>query len=274
MINKEEVDLVRLWLFIEDRLAEDEVARVEALSDEDLDEELRKAGWDPRSMVSFDEVMARARLRDAGAVGSAQVRGNGAPDMGPGEAAMQDGAGIVRAVPASAASSSSMETRRLPSARKRTWKAEEPDREPEGRGTRRLVWLLAACFLLALGVAGYAKRSAIVALLNRTPVEVLPAPGPVLTPQPEQQPVPAQSTQPSPAHDERWVQDREVAQQACDAHAWEQCEHWLVMANQVDPEATVRDARIQAMWVEVRKHLPSVNPKTGKRETQIKPLGP
>src|SRR5581483_10479041 len=157
-------------------------ARIEALSDDALAAEMRAAGHDPRDIVTFDEVMARVHARDAGAVGSAQVRGNGEADVGPGEAAMYDGAGIVRAVPASAVSSSSMETRRLPSARKRTWQAEESGREPEvhGRATKRLVWLLAACFLLALGVTGYAKRSAIVALLNRTPVDVGPAPGPVL----------------------------------------------------------------------------------------------
>ena len=40
MIDEEEDEDVRLWLFIEDRLAEDEAARIEALSDEELGEEL------------------------------------------------------------------------------------------------------------------------------------------------------------------------------------------------------------------------------------------
>jgi hypothetical protein len=44
MMSKEDAENVRLWLFIEDRLAEDEAARIEALSDEELDEELRLAG--------------------------------------------------------------------------------------------------------------------------------------------------------------------------------------------------------------------------------------
>ncbi|MGH7436610.1 MAG: hypothetical protein ACRENE_13130 [Polyangiaceae bacterium] len=44
MMSREDTENVRLWLFIEDCLAEDEAARIDALSDEELGEELRHAG--------------------------------------------------------------------------------------------------------------------------------------------------------------------------------------------------------------------------------------
>lgn len=48
-MSREEAENVRLWLFVEDRLAEDEASRVEALSDEELGEELRRAAASERS---------------------------------------------------------------------------------------------------------------------------------------------------------------------------------------------------------------------------------
>ena len=54
---------VKLWLFIEDRLAEDEAKRVEALSDEQLDAEMRAAGWDREKIITFEEVLARAQAK-------------------------------------------------------------------------------------------------------------------------------------------------------------------------------------------------------------------
>lgn len=268
MIDKGEAETVRLWLFIEDRLAEDEAARIEALSDEALAAEMRAAGFDPDAIATFDEVMTTARAGEAGARGAARVRGAraGEGDVGPEGAALYDGAGIVRAIPASAVSSSSMETARLPSSRRRA--GTETVRPPEMRANNRIVWLLAACFLLVLGAVGYAERGAIVARLHRTPVDIGPAPVPTRTPPPVEQPVPALSSQPVPPmpNQDEWARDRESAQQACDGHDWAKCEHWLLMANRADPAATVRDERIQRMWIEVRKHIPPENPKTGRPE--------
>ncbi len=62
-MTNEETDPVKLWLFIEDRLAEDEAKRVEALSDEELDAEMRAAGWDPEKIITFEEVLARAHAK-------------------------------------------------------------------------------------------------------------------------------------------------------------------------------------------------------------------
>jgi hypothetical protein len=129
------------------------------------------------------------------------------------------------------------------------------------------VSLLAPSFLLLLGAVAYVERGAIVARLHGTPVDVGPAPSPMplRTPQPEP-PVPAQSAVPLPPTptEDAWARDRDSAQHACDAHDWSECERWLLMANRVDPAATIKDERIQSMWIEVRKHIPPENPKTGK----------
>ncbi|MGH7440587.1 MAG: hypothetical protein ACRENE_33265 [Polyangiaceae bacterium] len=262
--EEEEAEDVRLWLFIEDRLAEDEAARIEALSDQELEAEMRAAGADPASILTLDQALARGRATldggARGAVSGAEVgAGNGNGNEGPGGAAAYDGAGIARAVPASAVSESTLETRetrRLPSARSPRW-AKETGPAPEARGTRGMVWLLAACFLLAVGAVGYAKRGAIVARFHEAPVDIGPAPVPM--------PAPPQPEPPLPADDARtreWTQDRERAQQACDAHDWAKCQQWLGQANVVDPDATIRDERIQAMWKSIPKNQVQ-QPKTG-----------
>jgi hypothetical protein len=250
-MNKEEVEELRLWLFIEDRLAEDEAARIEALSEEDLVAEKRAAGHDPRDIITFDEVLARIRAEDGGAGGAAPVPGVGEGREGPGEAALFSGAGIVRAVPASAVSESSMETRRLPTARSRAPKAEEAERAAKtSAGTHRVLWLLAACFLLALGAVGYVERGAIVARLQKTPVDIGPAPEPLPIP-----PVPAPSVPAQLTPAEESARDRETAQAECSAGQWVKCQYWIDRAFQLDPLGTFQDEKVKAMRKEIVKHL-------------------
>lgn len=251
MMTKDEAENVRLWLFIENRLAEDEAARIEALSEEELDDEMRAAGVDPQSVVTFDDVLARVRAQNGGAGGMAQAPGGEEGDDGPGEAAMFNGAGIVRAVPAPAASESSMETRRLPSARRRDPKANEAEGAAEPHGTHRVLWLLAACFLLALGAIGYVERGAIVARLHRTtPVDIGPAPEPLPTPP---APAPSAPAQLTPA--EESARARETAQQACSAGEWVKCQYSIDRAFQLDPLGTFQDEKAKAMRKEIARHL-------------------
>jgi hypothetical protein len=109
-----------------------------------------------------------------------------------------------------------------------------------------------------VGAIGYAKRGAIVAHLHKAPVDIGPAPVPM--------PMPPQPEPPLPADDARtieWMQDRDRAQQACDAHDWDKCQQWLGRADVVDPVATIRDERIQAMWKAIPKNMLQ-QPKTGR----------
>jgi len=59
------VDPARGWMFVEKLLAEEEALRVESLGDEDLDRELRDGGYDPVTVPSVEDLLARAKARAA-----------------------------------------------------------------------------------------------------------------------------------------------------------------------------------------------------------------
>jgi len=56
-------DAARGWLFAEKLLAEELAESVEKLTDEEVDEELRAAGYDPASIPTADEMLERAAAR-------------------------------------------------------------------------------------------------------------------------------------------------------------------------------------------------------------------
>jgi hypothetical protein len=58
-------DLVSAWLKIEDAIAHDEAARMEALGDEERHAEMRAEGLDPEGIPSAEELLAGARAKAA-----------------------------------------------------------------------------------------------------------------------------------------------------------------------------------------------------------------
>lgn len=62
-MTMKEDEALRLWLFVEDKLAEEEAERVAALSDEEVEAELRAAGVDPQKVITLEQAIARARAK-------------------------------------------------------------------------------------------------------------------------------------------------------------------------------------------------------------------
>jgi|HubBroStandDraft_1064217.scaffolds.fasta_scaffold113801_2 hypothetical protein len=63
MSAHEEIDHARGWLFVEKLLAEEDARRVESLTDEELDKELRAGGYDPALVPSAEDLLARVEAR-------------------------------------------------------------------------------------------------------------------------------------------------------------------------------------------------------------------
>jgi hypothetical protein len=104
------------------------------------------------------------------------------------------------------------------------------DAPVEQRGPSPFLWLLAAAFLLTLGI-GIAKRDAIVAFFKPAPEHEQPSPIPTAPPPP---------TPPTPI--ERAELVRLDADKACDDAAWVNCMALLNQAEKLDPggESTPR----------------------------------
>jgi hypothetical protein len=96
--------------------------------------------------------------------------------------------------------------------------AQAADAAIERRGPSRLVWVLAAALLLALGV-GVAKRGAVVAFFKGAPEEPSPSP----------------TTPPRPTPAERAEAVRVDAERACDRGDWLSCSDRLDEAQKIDP---------------------------------------
>jgi hypothetical protein len=121
------------WEVVENMMAEAEAERVEALSDEELEGELRAVGIDPATIPTVEELLERGKAR---AAERAKGQGNAALR----EPLPQN----VRAL-----------------------------RSATGRARlRQRLWIgaIAAAFLVAFGSIGFIERDAIVAIFTKPPV--------------------------------------------------------------------------------------------------------
>jgi hypothetical protein len=208
------------WNALVDQAATDEIERILALSDDELDRELSGTGFDPRTVRARGEAIGEAAKRIAGgeAIGEAAKRIAGKPDV-------RDAAS--RAIDPRAGDGS---VRRL---------ADVVDL-PVAKKRRRLVALVsllaaAAGVLVCVGLAG--SRWTIVSDVEPTspvgstgaapptvPSRTVPPPG-----------VPSRTVPPpgvpSPTADEL----RRAASVACEAGRWPECRGLLDQARQIDP---------------------------------------
>jgi hypothetical protein len=65
MTTPKKVDPALGWMFVEGLLAEDEAKRIEKLSEEDLDAEMRQQGKDPARVPSLEQLLAKAKVHAA-----------------------------------------------------------------------------------------------------------------------------------------------------------------------------------------------------------------
>jgi Asp-tRNA(Asn)/Glu-tRNA(Gln) amidotransferase C subunit len=65
MTTPKKVDPALAWMFLEGQLAEEEAKRVEKLSDEELDAEMRQDGMDPARAPSLEQLLAKAKVHAA-----------------------------------------------------------------------------------------------------------------------------------------------------------------------------------------------------------------
>jgi hypothetical protein len=133
-------DPARGWMSVEELLAEDEAKRVEKLSDAELHAEMRREGMDPARVPSGEELLARVAARAAAR-------------------AARQGAGSVHVAPAAPV---------VPNAPVVPIDRAKPSK-PSG-APRRLVWLLAAAFVVAVLIVGALKGPAIVAYFRGPPI--------------------------------------------------------------------------------------------------------
>jgi hypothetical protein len=61
----EKMDPARAWMHVDEMLDDEEIARIEGLTEAELDEELRQRGIDPDRVPSAEELLARAEERAA-----------------------------------------------------------------------------------------------------------------------------------------------------------------------------------------------------------------
>jgi hypothetical protein len=79
-------DPARAWKYVDDLLADEELERLEKMSPEEVDGELRAVGVDPASIPSAEELFAKAEKR-AREAGSAAARGGNGTGAATGSAA-------------------------------------------------------------------------------------------------------------------------------------------------------------------------------------------
>jgi hypothetical protein len=65
MTTPKKVDPALGWMFVEGLLAEDEAKRIEKLSEEELDAEMRHKGKDPARVPSLEQLLAKAKVHAA-----------------------------------------------------------------------------------------------------------------------------------------------------------------------------------------------------------------
>jgi hypothetical protein len=175
----DDAEKARQWRLVEDLMAEAEVERVEGLSDQDLHAEVRAAGMDPDRLPGVDDLLRRGKERAA----LRAAAGPAAPSNGRAE-------GRLLTLPLAPA---------------------------RAMASRRMVWLVAAGFALALGAIGIAERDAIVAMFKKTPVDIKPDPDSILAP------------------NEVAAKLRDDAEAACTDGKWGLCERKLDEAALHDP---------------------------------------
>ena len=214
-------DHARGWLFAEGLLLEDEVARLENMSDEELDDALRASGVDPACVPGVEELVARAAALAKAEGGGGEVdHARGwryvesllAEDERPGAAVEP---GKVPSLEELLAKAGKLAPERAAGTR-------EPARPSIARPRRRLrpAWLVAAVLGAMVSVFAGMNGAAIADLIKGQEIQ----PGDAWLPWKR-----------GPTPQERAADLREEAFAACDDKRWLDCNTLLDAAWAIDP---------------------------------------
>jgi hypothetical protein len=225
MSSSAKTDHARGWRYVEGLLLEDKVARLEKMSEEELEAELRTDGIDPDGVPSAEELVGRAAARANEQAARGEVdhaRGWTYVEslLAEDDAAKEEPSAnaptledlIARGTARAAARPSSSQT-------PRETKATRPAPARARRATQRL-WLVAAALAAFLLIFALMNRRAIVAYFNGDEIR------------PDDQWLP---WRPAPTPEERAASIREDAYTACQQERWQECKEKLDDAKRVDP---------------------------------------
>ena len=212
-------DYARGWLFAESLLDEDGLARLDAMSDEEIHAELRAGGVDPESVPSAERLLARAAA-------FAASEASGAVDHARGwafaEKLLAEDGGEKPATPEGARSAAfylarAAELSRQEEARD---KASSPQRRrPQRRRTAWLVALVPAALVTIFAVMNGGAIAAIVRGQEIKPTDTWFPWRP-----------------PPPTPEQKAASIRVEALAACNSQDWSSCEEKLDEAAEIDPE--------------------------------------
>jgi hypothetical protein len=219
-------DPARGWIFVEKLLAEEELARLDKLTDQELEAELDAEGPPPARVPSAEELLAKARARAAARKQdpSAFDPRSVVPRRGGGDVARAPASGEVAHAPASG----SGEIAHAPASGEG---AETPPRGQVLRLPRRHVgawtWSLAAGFALVIGFTGFAKREVVIGFFKGAGGHgdhVIPGPS---------------ASAPGPTPEQLAAAVRSDAARACAREDWSECDERLEDARKLDPAGDV-----------------------------------
>jgi hypothetical protein len=216
-------DYARGWLFAERLLDEDRLARVDAMSDEEVEAELRAGGVDPERVPSAEDLLAKAAAFAAGEVSGAVDHARGwafaqklLAEDGEEKPATPDGARSVDYYLARAAELARQEEARgkaspLPSSL--------PKRSPR---RRRMTWVAALVPAALVTIFAVMNGGAIAAIVRGQEVKPTDTWFPWRPPPPTPQ--------------QKAASIRVEALAACNSQDWSDCETKLDEAAEIDPE--------------------------------------
>ncbi len=216
-------DYARGWLFAESLLDEDRLARLDAMSDEEVDAELRAGGVDPESVPSAEGILAKAAALAAGGASGVVDHARGWAFA---ERLLAEDGGEKPATSGGARSADyylgkAAELARQEEAREKasSLPSSLPKRSPR---RRRTAWVAALVPAALVTIFAVMNGGAIAAIVRGQEVKSTDTWFPWRPPPPTPQ--------------EKAASIRVEALAACNSQDWSDCEEKLDEAEQIDPD--------------------------------------